>query len=426
LALTDSLSGASAQDIDAWKEQTQQDIDENIVELQDEVVPDARIDADVDALSGPVDKEEIRRLAKAGDVTALESRLKGVAGADAVLNDAKVRQALNQIRDAAREGRLGPAERDALATALVSGGFVTAANVGNITRLYGNAESDSRLMQRLNTAVADSGTLPSGGDATLVIVGGVDSGDVISLGNGTLLVGSGDETQGMAVVAGHTAEAFGMSFSAGQPYPESRSQPVTSGTVLINRGTSPISYTVNGQSFRMERNYSQHLSAGTTWTVEFDRGDGQGTAKYQLQEGSYKFTRGANGWELYHQQPFTLTIDNAGNRNPFHYEVNNVPQVVAAGRTNTHSDRYPLIVRFDNGQGQTEQKKFCGGTCRVAIGPDNTLDLFEPGEVVSPTPVRELPARQKINLFGRSSERTANPRPNPTDPRAAVAPLMGW
>jgi hypothetical protein len=35
--------------------------------------------------------------------------------------------------------------------------------------------------------------------------------------------------------------------------------------------------------------YEQTLDGGQTWTVEFDRGGGAGTARYSLVAGTYKF-----------------------------------------------------------------------------------------------------------------------------------------
>jgi hypothetical protein len=67
--------------------------------------------------------------------------------------------------------------------------------------------------------------------------------------------------------------------------------PATTGTTL--------SYTLNGQQFGLQPGSVEQV--GTVSVIEFDRGNGLGTARYTLDGGTYTFTAGSHGgWDLVH------------------------------------------------------------------------------------------------------------------------------
>lgn len=71
--------------------------------------------------------------------------------------------------------------------------------------------------------------------------------------------------------------------------------------VIIAPATNnkPIQYMLNGQSFTMKPGQSQKFRHDRDWIVEFDRGDGRGSAQYSLKASAYKFKQTNNGWELF-------------------------------------------------------------------------------------------------------------------------------
>ena len=72
---------------------------------------------------------------------------------------------------------------------------------------------------------------------------------------------------------------------------------------LANAATTPVNYTVNQQPYKMDPKYEQALTGGSSWLVEFDRGGGNGTARYELTtDGYYEFTVTPKGWELYRKR----------------------------------------------------------------------------------------------------------------------------
>jgi hypothetical protein len=155
---------------------------------------------------------------------------------------------------------------------------------------------------------------------------------------------------------------------------------------LVNGGSGPVNYTVNQQPFSMAPTFEQNLPVGQSWTVEFDRGGGAGTTRYQLADGVYKFTPTPQGWELY-RQDFMAMLDNSHNKFEFHYVHNNAQQSLPAGQTKDLSGPRPAVIRFDNGSQQVKQKKLESGTYKVAVAPDNTIDLFPAEAVTVPPPV---------------------------------------
>jgi len=236
--------------------------------------------------------------------------------------------------------------------------------------------------------------IPFIGDAYIVWVPGLPVHSCICLGNGALMAGMVGPRGEICVSIGSAAEAMGMAVPAGPPLPEPEAELVTSGVVISNVGNSEIHYNLNDQPFTMKPRYTQTLSANNTWTVTFDRGGLHGTASYTVSDGTYKFTPTDHGWELY-KHTLKGTIDNGHNDFDFHYVVNNEHQTVAAGATRTHTSRFPLVVRFDSGNGQTKQKQFSDSIKVVAVADDGTLDLFDEKNVEPPTAPERIAVEAK-------------------------------
>ncbi|NQT16467.1 MAG: hypothetical protein HQ582_27155, partial [Planctomycetes bacterium] len=106
--------------------------------------------------------------------------------------------------------------------------------------------------------------------------------------------------------------------------------------------------------------------------------------RYTLSEGTYKFSMTEKGWALF-KYAFDVNIDNGQNPFEFLYVLNNRHQALPPGSANKHSDLYPLLVRFDNGKGQTKAKRVETGTYEVAVTQDNALDLFAEDAVAEPS-----------------------------------------
>ncbi len=231
------------------------------------------------------------------------------------------------------------------------------------------------------TAQTDSGiiaTLPSG-KVAIIHDTSLPFGSAIVLGNGAVMVG--DNGHGpVAVSNGNAAEALGFSVVTTDPVNDAQGEEVTSGVLLVNPPDSGanVNYFVNGTRYEMKPGMNQKLPVGTRWVVSFDRGGSLGTAAYTVADGTYYFTPSENGWNLYRQR-FDVVLDNSDNPHTFHFLLNGEQKTAAANRSTTISGRYPMVVRFDRGNGLQRAAKLLNFSGNVEVGVnarDNLWDLF--------------------------------------------------
>ncbi len=400
-------------------------IDQKNKKSVDEVVPflpDKKLTGDaIKALPLPPggrDKDQVSRIEDAvrnGDVGGLQNLLNAAdkaspAGAE-LLKQANVFAAFNAMKRKVADGTLTPADLGRLRTELLPYLPNNAARVKVGDSLFDLAVN-AKLKDLLNSAVPGSGTIPLG-NVPIVSVGNLPLGTLITLGNGSVMIGTGSNSSSVSIGVGSVAQAVGWQVAAGPPLPESRIDVVTGGTILINTGDADVNYVLNDRQFTMGPKYTQLLPAETTWTVTFDRGGGGGEAQYQLHEGTYNFTPTEKGWDLYAVTACTCTLDNSRSATEFHYVLNNTAYTLAAHEKREHSEKYPLVIRFDNGSGKVRQKKLDAGVSCVAVTADNAIDLFTAEALTASSPVAGAPtpsssptepapagARPAVSLFG--------------------------
>ena len=199
------------------------------------------------------------------------------------------------------------------------------------------------------------------------------------LGNGAVMVGSNGHGP-VAVTYGNAAEALGFSIVTAQPVPDTQGEEVKSGVLLVDPTGSGanVIYYVNGARYTMKPGMSQKLPAGTNWVVDFDRGGNFGHAAYTVADGTYYFTPSEHGWNLYRER-FDVVLDNSENPSTFNYSLNGEEKTVPANRTATISGNYPMVVRFDRGNGLQRASKTLNfsGTVQIGVNArDNLWDLF--------------------------------------------------
>ena len=224
------------------------------------------------------------------------------------------------------------------------------------------------------------------------------------------------------------AAVFGIPYSNLVPVVGFHGNLVAKGVLLTNIGGVKVNYTVDGKRFSMEPDFQQVISRPRI-VISFDRGGDFGTAKYGIGEGWYEFTPTDKGWELY-ENTAKITIDNSANPFTFNYVLNNQRQSLKPGFKQTHSSKYPLSLKFDNGQGQTVKKVLAEGDFQVAVSKSGGLDLFKPADVTVPAPIAQLAKKadektQNIfaqpetipSLFGDTTSTATAPEPSkPTEP----------
>ena len=72
--------------------------------------------------------------------------------------------------------------------------------------------------------------------------------------------------------------------------------------ILISNPASnsaTVAYAINGKQYSLEPGSQHEIVGKISWTIEFDRGNGVGRARYSLREGNYKFSRKERQWNFY-------------------------------------------------------------------------------------------------------------------------------
>lgn len=90
-------------------------------------------------------------------------------------------------------------------------------------------------------------------------------------------------------------------------------EPTATRLLLTNPAdtTGPISYVLDSAPFTMDAGGSQELAGKASWLIEFDRGAGNGPARYSLTDGAYHFAMTDRGWELYSDTAASRTSEAA-------------------------------------------------------------------------------------------------------------------
>ena len=320
-----------------------------------------------------------------GDPTAIyeawtQGNPRDTAGAEAVARQGEVKRDLARLQN---ELHKAPAAIQAVGELEASLGKLSASKpaAGEVVKSLGLLKTWLDVRRLVETAVTDSGAIASlpSGKVAIIHDNSLPFGSAVVLGNGAVMVG-GNGHGPITVTNGNAAEALGFSVVTAEPVAEAQGEEVKSGVLLVNPVGSGanVTYSVNGSQYVMKPGMSQKLPTGSKWVIEFDRGGDLGPATYAAKDGTYDFTPGENGWNLYRQR-FDVVLDNSENPGTFNYSFNGEEKTVPAHRTSTISGDYPLIVRFDRGNGLKRRLKALNfsGTVQVGVNAaDNLWDIF--------------------------------------------------
>ena len=307
----------------------------------------------------------------------------------AALRDyARAKQAYNEVRDAVVDGTLTNAQRAKLNGAMVAGGFMNPGNQLQFQSQFSHLDKNNELAALVNSALPGGNVGPV---STIVLVGSMGTSDIVFLGNGTALVGTQGATGGVVIAPGTTAQALGMAAGNGDPVSEWDGNPIPGGAYIVNRSPTEVNFVVAGKRYNLGPDRMKAFALGQNTRIEFySQGDSE-LKSYKLEEGTFDFKYADGKWEL-RRQNYSVTLDNADNAEEFNYVVNNQRQTLAAGSQQTHTSKYPLVFRFDNGKGEVKQKRVISGSYRVAVTEAGMLDMFRASDVTAPLAVDELAA----------------------------------
>jgi hypothetical protein len=246
---------------------------------------------------------------------------------------------------------------------------------------------------------ARSGALPLAaipiGEIWILFDPSLAAGTALLVNDFILVVGTGGQGE-VAIVKKCAAAALGLPVAPGNPVPdiaEAEATSLSAGIVIQHPGNAggEVHYILNGRhSYTIQPGEKQSLADSRAWTIEFDRGNSQGTARYSLERGVYEFRVVNEHWDLVHVQ-FDITIDNREGKQDFAYVAGEKVTTVKAGEQQSYNGTEPLVVKFDRGDGpdQAVSKNLNkNGTYKVAVNSDtNLLDLYavsEPQQAATP------------------------------------------
>jgi hypothetical protein len=235
--------------------------------------------------------------------------------------------------------------------------------------------------QLVETAESEKGAIAKlpNGNVTLLFDPSLPAGTAIVLSKKAMLIGN-EGAGPMSVSTGNAAQALHLPIVTGSPLPEAQGEETLVGTLIGNPSSSrgTMNYNLNGNHYVMEPGMKQRLQPGRKWVIEFDRGQAFGPASYTLSEGTYRFTPTDMGWQLYKDR-FDVVLDNSQSNQEFNFIFRGENLTIPAGGSRTLTSIYPIVVRFDRGNGADFVARSMPPNGNVQIGvsaADNQWDLF--------------------------------------------------
>lgn len=336
------------------------------------------------------DRQALVDALRAGDPTTVyDTWVKGnpqdTAGAELTARQTDLKRIMTRLTQDAEKnkGALKQDVTDFDATLTkIAGSTPGTAEISGLVKTLKTWVEARKLIDAANPGKGSVARLPGGSDVTLILDPALRTGTAIVLNEQAMLIGHEGHTA-LAINTGNPAEALGLPIVTGAPVADTEGGDVAEGVLIVNPATSQgtINYNLNGNHFVAQPGMQQKLSSVSNrpWILEFDRGERFGPATYTLSPGSYYFKPTDLGWQLYRHR-FDVVLDNSQSNQEFHFIFRGTDMTVAAGGTKTLSSNYPIVVKFDRGNGS----KFVAKTVPLAVGTlqvgvnadDNLWDLF--------------------------------------------------
>jgi hypothetical protein len=328
---------------------------------------------------------------RAGDPTAIyETWVKGnpqdTAGAELAARQGDVKRLMTRLSQDAEKNkaamRQNVAEFDAALTK-IAGSTPAVSDLAVPMKTLKTWVEARKLIETATPGKGAIAKLPNGGDVTMIFDPTLPAGTAIVLSEKAMLIGHDGHTS-LAIVTGNAAEALGLPIVTGTALAKVEGEEVTDGVLLVNPSSSQgtLNYNISGNAYVAKPGMSQKLAPlpnGRTWKIEFDRGNNFGPATYSLAPGTYHFTPTDAGWQL-NRQRFDIVLDNSLSNQEFNFIFQGQEVTVPAGGARTLSSSYPIVVRFDRGNGSdfvAKSTPLTVGTVEIGVNAsDNLWDVF--------------------------------------------------
>lgn len=240
-----------------------------------------------------------------------------------------------------------------------------------------------KLIEASTPARGSVAKLPTGSEVTMIFDPALAAGTAVVLSDQAILIGY-EGHPSLVISSGNAAEALGLPIVTGTPLAELQGEEVVDGVLIINPPESQgtINYNVNGNQYESQPGMIQKLAAlpdGRAWKIDYDRGGNFGPATYSLTTGTYRFRPTDRGWQLFRLR-YEVALDNSQSNQEFNFIFQGEDLIVPAGGARTLVSNYPIVVRFDRGNGSTFVAKTTPifvGTVQIGVNAnDNLWDLF--------------------------------------------------
>jgi hypothetical protein len=355
---------------------------------------------------------------RAGDPTAVyevwvKGRPQDTAGAELAARQIDVKRLITRLAQDAQNNKVAVhqdmAEFDA-ALSKIAGATPAVSDLAAPVRTLKTWAEARKLIENATPAKGPVAKLPTGGDVTLIFDPTMPRGMAIVLSDRAMLIGH-EGHPSLVFTTGNAAEALGLPIVTGTPLAEAQGEEMFEGVLIVNPSSSrgTINYNINGTHYVAEPGMQQKLAAlpaERAWIIEYDRGETFGSAIYTLSPGTYYFTPTELGWQLYRER-FDLVLDNSQSDQEFNFNFQGDDLMVPAGRERTLHSSYPIVVRFDRGNGSQFVAKttyLTVGTIQVGVNAsDNLWDLFPTNENR-----REITNLKPFNADGPRSVKTSS------------------
>lgn len=307
----------------------------------------------------PLDTAGAELAGRQTDVKRLVARLEQ----DVEKNKAAIRADIADLDAALGKLSVTPAVADLTAT------VKTLMTHANARHLIDSAAPQKGLVAKLPT-----------GNVTMIFDPSLPRATAVVLSDDAMLIGN--EGHGALVIAtGNAAEALGLPIVTGTALAEAEGEEISDGVLIVNPASSQgtLNYNVNGHHFVAGPGFKQRLEPGRQWVIEYDRGGNFGSSRYTLSPGTYHFTPTDLGWQLYRQR-FEIVLDNSQSNQEFNFIYRGEDLTVPAGGSRTLVSDYPIVARFDRGNGSEFVAKavpYTIGNVQIGVNAsDNLWDLF--------------------------------------------------
>jgi hypothetical protein len=201
---------------------------------------------------------------------------------------------------------------------------------------------------------------------------------------------------------GYVAEALGQHVETAAPVPAREAELVRSGILLLNPTGATINFLVDNRELSLAAGFQQTLNTDRSVTVSFDTGVRR-TARYTLSPGTYRFKIADGALDLTRGK-FQVSIDNRENATPFQYIVQGEHTTAEPGALNTHASDYPIVIRYDRGNGVETKQLLCeqkDATLYAAVNAvDHLWDLFDADAAATEVmPTNAMPIAQQESNY---------------------------